>query len=301
MNRNIAWMVVLIVAYAGGLAHAAEKASEQPAYKQTVDVVFGEAGGTALVMDVFTPTGKKNGLGIVDVASGAWFSDRGKIRDHKKAGFYDVFCGRGYVVFAVRPGSVSKYTGLEMLAAVKRAIRVIKKDAATYGIDPDRLGITGASAGGHLACLAAVTGKDAKSGDKSTLDGYDTRVVAAGVFFPPTQFLDWGGKSANLNRIGHLLFEGGLDDQSSERVRERAEKISPALRVTAEAPPFLFIHGDADPLVPLQQSKVMIAALKKAGVSAELIVKPGGKHPWPTIREEVVKMADWFDRHMGTR
>ena len=62
--------------------------------------------------------------------------------------------------------------------------------------------------------------------------------------------------------------------------------------------PFLIIHGDADALVPLQQSRKMIEVLKAAGGSAELIVKKGGGHPWMTINEEVKVMADWFDQHL---
>ena len=63
--------------------------------------------------------------------------------------------------------------------------------------------------------------------------------------------------------------------------------------------PFLLIHGDADPLVPLQQSQKMVAALKAAGGSPELIVKKGGGHPWMTLPEEVKIMADWFDQRLG--
>ena len=63
--------------------------------------------------------------------------------------------------------------------------------------------------------------------------------------------------------------------------------------------PFLFIHGDSDPLVPLQQSQKMVELLKAAGGSAELIVKKGGGHPWLTIFEEVKIMADWFDHHLS--
>jgi dipeptidyl aminopeptidase/acylaminoacyl peptidase len=68
--------------------------------------------------------------------------------------------------------------------------------------------------------------------------------------------------------------------------------------VTPTAPPFLLIHGDADPVVPLQQSERMVAALKEKGVSAELIVKRGGGHPWLTIHEEVQILADWFDTRL---
>ena len=83
-------------------------------YEQKKDVVYAEAHGTGLLMDVFTPTGKPNGLAIVDIASGAWYSDRGKIRDHTVAQVYTIFCSRGYMVFAVRPGSKTRYTAAEM-------------------------------------------------------------------------------------------------------------------------------------------------------------------------------------------
>src|SRR6516225_4186402 len=81
----------------------ASHANEALPYEQKMDVVYAEAHGTGLLMDVFTPTGKPNGLGIVDIASGSWFSDRNKIRDHTRAQVYTIFCSRGYVVFAVRP------------------------------------------------------------------------------------------------------------------------------------------------------------------------------------------------------
>ena len=83
-------------------------AKEGPDFIQTQDVVFGEVHGTGLLMDVFTPTGTANGHAIVDVASGSWYSDRGKIRDHTLAQMYATFCGRGYVVFAIRPGSKTR-------------------------------------------------------------------------------------------------------------------------------------------------------------------------------------------------
>jgi dipeptidyl aminopeptidase/acylaminoacyl peptidase len=63
----------------------------------------------------------------------------------------------------------------------------------------------------------------------------------------------------------------------------------------------LIIHGDADTVVPLQQSEVMLAALKKAGVVAELVVKPGGGHPWSTLHEEVRVIADWFDKQLAAK
>jgi len=270
-------------------------AQDEGSYRQQEDIVYGESGGVGLLMDVFTPTGPPNGLGIVDVISGAWFSDRGKIRDHKRAGVFGTLCQEGYSVFAIRPGSVSKFGAVEMLEHVRRGIRHVKGHAQRYAIDPDRLGLMGASAGGHLACLAAVTAGD------------DTRVKAVAVFFPPTDLLDYGGHRLDVQSgsqmggiVRRLVFPDGLANLSDQEVEDRIAQICPARQVTANAPPFLLIHGDADPVVPLQQSETMVAALRKAQVPTELIVKPGGGHPWPTIREEVKVLAQWFNTQLGS-
>lgn len=273
-------------------------AQDEVPYSQTENLVYAEVHGTGLLMDVFTPKGEKNGLGIIDIGSGAWHSDRGKINDHKKAGFYDVFCGRGYTVFVIRPGSVSRYTGLEMLDHVNKGILFVKAHAAEYGVDPERLGLCGASAGGHLALLATVNATTGRADAETPAERFGTRVKAVSVFFPPTDFLDWGGRTFDLSRRGELFFLGGTQGRSAEEVQEAAEKLSPARQVKGELPPILLIHGDADTMVPLQQSERMVEAVKSAGGFIELIVKPGGGHPWLTIREEVVTMADWLDKHL---
>lgn len=278
-------LLSLAVVFTIGLPVQAQDSSSLP-YGQKMDVVYGEVHGTGLLMDVFTPKGKSNGLAIIDVVSGAWHSDRGKLRDHALAQVYTIYCGRGYTVFALRPGSRTRYTALEMAAHVNTGIRYAKKHAAEYQIAPECLGLTGASAGGHLAALVAVNPEQGAN------------VKAAAVFFPPTDFLDWNGKPADMNLLGDLLFLGGTKGHSSEEIEQRALQISPARLVKSPPIPFLFIHGDADPLVPLQQSQKMIEALKAAGGSAELIVKKGGGHPWLTIAEEVKIMADWFDQHL---
>src|SRR5439155_10478354 len=111
--------------------------------------------------------------------------DRGKIRDHTLAQLYKTLCSRGYMVFAVRPGSRTRYTAAEMDGHVKMGIRFVKQHAAEYKIDPERLGLTGASAGGHLATLAAVTPDEGKPDAGSSQLQHNTQVRAAAVFFPP--------------------------------------------------------------------------------------------------------------------
>jgi acetyl esterase/lipase len=293
ITRRMLFVVPLVLAVAVSAASA--RAEEAP-YVQTKNVVFAEVDGVGLVMDVFTPTGKSNGIGIVDVASGAFHSDRGKINDHIRAKVYDVFCGRGYTVFAVRPGSISKFTLAEMAANLKTGVQWVKDHSAEYKIDPTRLGLTGASAGGHLASLVALTADE------------KTAVKATGVFFPPTDFLDYRGIKLDANSpetalafVRKYAFPPGVAPGSASELIEKLTAISPARQVTSKAPPFLIIHGDADPMVPLTQSEKLMTALKDCGVGCELIVKKGGGHPWPTIHEEVAVMADWFDKQLTTK
>jgi len=283
---------------------AASLPAQEAPYVQKENVVYGEAHGVGLLMDVFAPRGKSNGLAVVDVISGAWYSDRGKIRDHMRAQTFDILCGKGYTIFAVRPGSVTKFSAPEMLANLNTGIRWVKEHAKDYAIDAEQLGMMGASAGGHLACLAAVAAEDGKAEGGKTATS--TRVKAVAVFFPPTDFLNYGGKAVDArgeNRFGQLVrrlaLPQGIGSETAGELTQKVTQISPARLVTAQAPPFLIIHGDADTVVPLQQSEVMVAALQKAGVAAQLVVKQGGGHPWPTLHEEVRVIADWFDKQLA--
>lgn len=292
-----ALVLVLCLAFTATLATA-----ESLPFEQKQDLLFGEVDGVGLLMDVFTPTGTKNGLAIVDIASGAWHGDRGKINDHKMAQMYNIFCGKGYTVFAVRPGTRGRFTAEDMVKNVKTGIRWVKAHANDYGIDPDRLGLAGASAGGHLAALTTVTREDGDPNAKNPLNRFSTDVAAVGIFFPPTNFLKWGdGGMPDFKLIGDILFTDGVTGHTPEEIEAKARAISPALLVTAKTPPFLIWHGDADPLVPLQQSELFVEKLKGVGTDVEFYIKPGGAHPWMTIPEEVAKMGDWFDTKLAKK
>ena len=301
MKLKIQLSLFAAIFLAGWVPNVCSEACGADPFTRQENVIYAEDFGVAMVMDIFIPSGDKNGLAIVDVVSGAWHSDRGKMRDHQRAQMFDIFCSRGYTVFAVRPGSISKFSVPEMVTHIEQAVVWVKKHADEYGIDTARIGMTGASAGGHLASLVAVKneGSDAQPGDNRAT------VKAVGVFFPPTDLTSFSrtaedepedGISAFTRRI---LFSGGdAGDLSKEQIHQRLVDISPALRVTKGAPPFLLIHGDADKVVPMEQSTMLQHALEEHDVPVELIVKAGGGHPWPTLHEEVAVLADWFDRQL---
>lgn len=263
---------------------------------QQQNVVYGEAHGVGLVMDIFTPAKDANGLGVIDVISGGWDAGRSKIRDHQRAQVFRILCDHGYTVFAVRPGSLSRFSIPDMVQHLEQGVVWVKSHADDFGVDSSRLGLMGASAGGHLASLLAVT-----HGSSDHDPGDDRATVkAVAVFFPPTDFLVFGENSGSeaSQRVRAVALRGLQEELSDSDAKQALKAISPARLVTDKAPPFLLIHGTADDVVPQQQSELLQSALQEKGISAELILKEGGGHPWPTIHEEVAVIADWFDSQL---
>jgi acetyl esterase/lipase len=271
------------------------------------DVIYGRKYGVALTMDVFTPQ-KANGKAIISVISGGWFSAHEGIGKAWGKPFWE----RGYTVFAVVHGSQPKFTIPEILADLNRSVRFIRHHASDYGIDPNSIGITGGSAGGHLSLMQATAGDkgDAKAADP--IDRESSRVQAVAVLFPPTDFLNYGKPGENALGRGILKsFRSAFDFAEldpkthhfvpitdEQRVLEIGRDISPINHVSAEDPPTLIIHGDADKIVPLQQSQIMVEKLTAAGVKAKLITRPGVGHGWADMKADWKEIADWFEENL---
>jgi surfactin synthase thioesterase subunit/acetyl esterase/lipase len=278
------------------------RVSTTDAYTQIEDVVFADAHGVALTLDVFVPTCAPSGLAIVDVVSALWGSGREVIVHHKVYGTYDAFCRRGFTVFAVRPGSASRFTGEDMVAHVREAIRWVKSRAHEYGIDADRLGLLGGSAGGHLACLAALT---PTTGDPAAADRraqVDSRVHALVAHCPTTRYqpLDVGPEYVGLLR--QLAFPAGRSEgYTPAEIAARFEALSPIAHVGAGAPPTLIVHARHDRLVPFDASEAFIAALQAAGNHAELEVRESDRHPWPGIEKDMISAAEWMESTLRPR
>lgn len=299
---------LLALASAGPGARADEKA---PEFTRQQDVVYGRKHGMALTMDVFTPRSNPNGAAIVWVVSGGWFSSHDAIGP----GPISEFLKRGYTVFAVVHGSQPRFTIPEVVADMNRSVRYIRAHAADYHIDPNRIGVTGASAGGHLSLMLGTAGDTGKADAKDPIDQTSSRVQAVACFFPPTDFLNYGKPGENALGRGILKgFKPPFDFQEQDpntkvfrpitdeaRILEIGKQISPVNHVSSDDPPTLIIHGDADALVPIQQAELIIDKLKGEGVTAELVVKQGKSHGWPDIAKDVITIADWFDKHLGKK
>lgn len=300
------FLVVLLVSW--GLVRsvlADDPESPKPiAFRAIEDVVFGHKDGMALTMDVITPLVKSNGIGIVLVSSGSWNSRKSdvmeeeedrRINDHWVQG---VIQG-GFTAFVVRHGSSPRYFVPEMTADILRSVRFIRANAATYHIDPNRIGITSGSSGGHLSLMTAMKGDDGQPDAKDPIERVSSRTQAVVAWFPPTDLINWNApKGYALIELARPGFFERLFGKVTD-LEAQLRDISPIYFVSKESPPLLLIHGDADKTVPLQQSKLMQTKYQELGLPVELIVQPGGGHSsWPGIMQNYPAVWDWFQTRM---
>ncbi|HEU4751610.1 MAG TPA: prolyl oligopeptidase family serine peptidase, partial [Armatimonadota bacterium] len=135
---------------------------------------------------------------------------------------------------------------------------------------------------------------------KDPVDQTSSRVQAVACFFPPTDFLNYGEENRNALTFEMLKpFWGAFGAKSREKadLDEAARAASPIYSVSKETPPTLIIHGDADTLVPIQQSRLYMNRLESAGVPHRLVVREGKGHGWPSLGEDISVLAQWIDEH----
>ena len=145
------------------------------------------------------------------------------------------------------------------LIDVKRAIAWVRQNIADYGGDPDFIAITGGSAGGHLASLAALTPNDPAF--QPGFEAADTTVQAAAPYYGLYDFTDFENMhEMMLPFLEHFVMKARYADEP-----ERFRAASPIAHVSADAPPFFVLHGDKDPMAPTPQARAFCAALRGVG------------------------------------
>jgi acetyl esterase/lipase len=268
-----------------------------PEFKRTEDVIYGRKFGVALTLDVIQPVKNNNGHGIIVMVSGGWFSGHEAVTPQLYAPFLD----RGYTVFAVVHGSQPKFVIPEITQDIHRAVRFIRSNASKWGVNAEKFGITGGSAGGHLSLTMATQGAPGKPEAKDPIDRANSAVQAVACFFPPTDFLNYGAPGEDAVGVGTLKgFKAAFGPRSDtpEGRQQLGKEISPIYFINAQLPPTLIIHGDADKLVPIQQAQSFVQRATEAGATAKLIVKPAAAHGWAEMQSDMALFADWFDEHL---
>ncbi|MFT5130312.1 MAG: sugar phosphate isomerase/epimerase/dienelactone hydrolase [Rhodothermales bacterium] len=260
------------------------------------DIIYLRTEGVALTMDVFVPE-KPNGIGIIKIVSGGWKSRPEKVKE----GFSSPYTDHGYTVFAVFHGSQPRYKVRDIMGFMRRAVRFIRSHADRWQIDPERIGVTGASAGGHLSLILASTGGPGAAKAKDPIDRVSSAVQAVGVFFPPTDYLNWsepGDDAVGIGKQERWQPAFGDESKTAEGRQALGRAMSSIYHISEKTPPVSIIHGGADPIVPLYQSESFKKVAEGKGVPIELVVKKDAKHGWPDKQNDEVQFLNWFNRHL---
>jgi len=270
------------------------------------DVVYAVVDGHELKLDIAVPKYlKAPAPAIVDIPGGAWQVVNKSPEDalfYAKYGFIGVSITHRTSDIAIFPAAVHD---------CKAAIRWLRAQAKEYMTDPDKIGVTGFSSGGHLAVLLGTSGGDSFLEGKGDYPDYSSSVQAVVDHFGPTDFLKMN-ESELSDRIDHFaenspesLFLGGP-------LREKADLArlaNPMSYIDPKDPPVFIGHGEMDGMVIIHQSELLYEALKKAGVPTEFVRVKNADHMYrpykwdaevsPTVEEMNRLTIEWFQKWLG--
>jgi len=221
------------------------------------DVAYRTIDGQKIPMDVYYPAGGGPWAGVIFIHGGGW-------TDGDKAPLMGFPGETGYLLASINYRMYPAYRFPAMIADVKCAIRYLRAHAAAYNLDPTRIGLLGHSAGGHLAALAGLAGENAG------WDGAPYREQSSLV-------------QAVIDLSGPTDLTRSFPDEISELIHnvfgpEQMVSGSPVHYAHPKAPPYLIIHGDADPVVPVEQAHLLYKALAETGAPVKKLIMHNAGH-----------------------
>lgn len=287
------------------LATTASTGFAQPRVEK--NVVYGMYSGSALLLDVHYPA-KTNGFGVLFIPGSGWNAPLGyaatPLKESPQVEMYvPSLLQAGYTVFAVTHRATPAFRYPAPLEDVQRAVRFIRHNASKFGIDAARIGGAGGSSGAHLISLLATMDGAGDPADPDATNRESAKIQCAVARAAP---VDLTQMSPSLGAPLVALLLGARIDETTPKGSveyKTAVVASPITYVSADDPPVLLMHGDADRTVPFHQSELMEAALRKVNVPVKLIRIeggdhgpdfPGAKNP-PDYKAEMVK---WFDTYL---
>ncbi|MBV6397378.1 MAG: Acetyl esterase [Anaerolineales bacterium] len=226
------------------------------------DVTYCTMDGVELKMDFYYPETATQPLPVAMYVHGGGWRKGDKERGAGGAEL-PALQQAGFLAVAVNYRLAPEYELPAMIEDVKCAVRFLRAHADEYNLDPNRIGVFGGSAGGHLVSMLGTTDESAGFDVGEYLE-YSSRVQAVVDMFGPVDLTDIVADDSETVQSALGDFDSAL--------------ASPVTYVTPDDPPFLIIHGDADKLVPLEQSQSLLAALQAVGVPAELVVVTNAGH-----------------------
>jgi acetyl esterase/lipase len=258
----------------------------------TPDVVYGHKFGMALTFDVYTPQSEPNGAGVLFMVSGGWYSRWSA--PNPKSSLFEPLLEEGFTVFAVRHGSSPKFSIPEAVEDVRRSVRFIRSNADRFGIDPERLGVYGASAGGHLSLMLGTASDEGDPDAKDPVLRVSDRVQAVVAWVAPTDLtiMVWEHPEHLPAYDRFPALELGL---------AAAGQHSPLMHVTPDDAPTLLVVGAKDELVPMSHSQNIATAFKQQEVATKLVILEEAGHGFagPDRNRAMNELVDWFQTHLN--
>jgi acetyl esterase/lipase len=265
MRRRNAWLALVIAV--GVLS--AEIAQPLLARRRPIEfanaaversLTYKRVNGLILTLDLYRPEGVAGLLPVILCVHGGHWDAGGKDRCPAVTLVQD-----GYAVASINYRLARTAPFPAQLEDCKAAVRWLRANASTYNLDPDRIGVWGYSSGGHLAALLGTTGGVPELEGSGENMQYSSQVQAVCDVAGPTDLL----AMANLGPRRTLAIEGLLGGPP-ENDKAKAIAASPLHYISKDDPPFLIVHGEADRVVPVEQSQRLYEELRKAGVNATL-------------------------------
>jgi len=258
------------------------------------DLEYGRPDGVSLKLDLYTPKNTTNRTPVlVWIHGGAW---KAGSRSPCPLAF---LVKDGFAAVSIEYRFIDQAPFPAQLHDCKGAIRWIKANAARFNLDPDRIAVFGASAGGHLAALLGTTAdvKDLEGEVGGNLE-QTSRVQAICAFYPPTDLnrliTNPESRTSSSSDIGKLLggpLEANLD---------KAARANPITYITPNDTPFYILHGAKDKVVPLEQSVLLHEALLKSGVESKLFTVPNKGHGIGAPTAATKEIVEFLGRHLKT-
>jgi len=273
---------------------AQERAAQDPPSKTTqqLDVEYAKAGDVSLKLDIYQPQASSAHPRpcVVWIHGGGW---RGGTKSGGAGRLSALVASGDYVGVSIDYRLIDAAIWPAQIYDCKAAIRFIRANSTRLGIDPDKIGVWGASAGGHLASLLGTSGdmKELEGGIGVT--GVSSRVACVIDFCGPSDFLLPGiGAPRVGDQVNIALFGGPLKEKE-----DIARQASPVTHVTAGDPPFLIMHGTQDNTVNIRQAERLFEAQKQIGASSIFVRIEGGGHGFggPEVNARV---QAFLDKHL---
>jgi acetyl esterase/lipase len=252
-------------------------------------------------MDIFIPSQPSKSLtpAILWLHGGGW--ERGDKNGNSGA---ILLAGAGFITASI----FYRLSGDEPFPAdiedCKCAIRYLRANATKYRIDPDNIGVAGASAGGHLAELVATSYKDASLEGNGGWQNVSSKVQAASAYYGVSDFTVGATQfQHHTGRVVVKLFRGNEKEKPNLYLQA-----SPIHYVSKNDPPLLLVHGERDDLVPFSQSVEMAKAYRREGLNVEFIAVKNADHDFeqvgpepisPSVEEIHQRTIAFFKRYLG--